>query len=234
MTGCMHSSYPFRLFYSVLKCELNELANGQVERRYGVTNVCKFLTENADGVSMAPLTLLNMDKIMMESWYYLKDAVVDRGLPFDKAFGMNVYDYSGTDPRFNKVFNQAMKNHSTIIIKKILEKYDGFKGLGTLVDVGGGTGATLSSIISKHPTIKGINFDLPHVVEDAPSYNTGVEHVGGDMFASVPTGDAIFLKLGGTETHSSPLSSAPDGGIKMTEILEAGTILLCSRYRVHY
>ncbi|KAL8127672.1 hypothetical protein AgCh_014541 [Apium graveolens] len=87
-----------------------------------------------------------------------------------------------------------MKNHSTVIMKKILEKYDGFKGLRTLVDVGGGTGATLSSIISKYPTIKGINFDLPHVVEDAPSYNTGVEHVGGDMFASVPTGDAIFLK----------------------------------------
>lgn len=54
--------------YSILKCELNELANGEVERRYGSTNVCKFLTKNADGVSMAPLTLLNMDKIMMESW----------------------------------------------------------------------------------------------------------------------------------------------------------------------
>lgn len=95
------------------------------------------------------------------------------GRPFDKAYGMNVYDYSGTDPRFNMIFNRAMKNHSTIIMKKILEKYNGFEGLGTLVDVGGGTGATLSSIISKYPTIKGINFDLPHVVEDAPSYNTG-------------------------------------------------------------
>lgn len=103
----------------------------------------------------------------------MKDAVLDEGRPFDKAFGMNVYEYSSTDSRFSMIFNHAMKNHSTIIMKKILEKYNGFEGLRTLVDVGGGTGATLSSIISKYPTIKGINFDLPHVVEDAPSYNTG-------------------------------------------------------------
>ncbi|WOG90928.1 hypothetical protein DCAR_0310175 [Daucus carota subsp. sativus] len=180
--------------YSVLKCKLNELANGQVERAYGLTKVAKFLTENADGVSMAPLALLNTDKIMMESWYYLKDAVLDDGgLPFSKAFGMNVYEYCGTDLRLNKIFNRAMKDHSAIVVKKILEKYNGFEGLGSLVDVGGGTGATINTIVSKYPTIKGINFDLPHVVEDAPSY-TGVEHVRGDMFASVPKGDAIFLK----------------------------------------
>lgn len=55
-------------------------------------------------------------------------------------------------------------------MKKILQIYDGFEGLNTVVDVGGGTGATLNMIISKHPSIKGINFDLPHVIEDAPSY----------------------------------------------------------------
>ena len=63
-----------------------------------------------------------------------------------------------------------MKDHSTIVVKKILEKYNGFEGLGSLVDVGGGTGATINTIVSKYPTIKGINFDLPHVIEDAPSY----------------------------------------------------------------
>ncbi|KAH1075307.1 hypothetical protein J1N35_027635 [Gossypium stocksii] len=78
-------------------------------------------------------------------------------------------------------------------------------------------------IVSKYPTIKGINFDLLHVIENAPTYPciymilsmlhkyffkklkqidfhverlvVGVEHVGGDMFASVPKGDAIFMKF---------------------------------------
>ncbi|KAK4835147.1 hypothetical protein QYF36_005955 [Acer negundo] len=45
----------------------------------------------------------------------------------------------------------------------------------------------------KDAVLEGINFDLPHVIEDAPSY-PDVEHVGGDMFVSVPKGDAIFMK----------------------------------------
>ncbi|KAL3653728.1 Caffeic acid 3-O-methyltransferase [Castilleja foliolosa] len=124
--------------------------------------------------------------------YHLKDAVLDGGIPFNKAYGMTAFEYHGKDLRFNKVFNQGMSNHSTILMKKILDIYDGFEGLNTVVDVGGGIGATLDMIVSKHPSIKGINFDLPHVINDAPSY-PGIEH-GGDMFVSVPKGDAIFMK----------------------------------------
>nr|XP_017240473.1 PREDICTED: caffeic acid 3-O-methyltransferase-like [Daucus carota subsp. sativus] len=181
--------------YLVLKCKVIELPNGLLVKTYGLMPVCKYFTRNEDGVSLAPLSLLTNDKILMESWYHLKDAVLGGGLPFNKAFGMNIYDYSGTDPRFHMVFNQAMKDHSTIIMNKILQNYTGFEGLTSIVDVGGGTGASLDAIISKYPTIKGINFDLPHVVKDAnSSNNNGVEHVGGDMFISVPKGDAIFLK----------------------------------------
>ena len=100
----------------------------------------------------------------------MKDAVLESGIPFNKAYGMTAFEYHGTDPRFNKVFNRGMSDHSTISVKKILEIYDGFEGLKTLVDVGGGTGATLNMIVSKHPSMKGINFDLPHVIEDAPAY----------------------------------------------------------------
>ncbi|KAG6438348.1 hypothetical protein SASPL_103288 [Salvia splendens] len=164
--------------YAVLECRLETLENGAVGRRYGLAPVCKFLTKNDDGVSMAPLALMNQDKVLMESWYHLKDAVLDGGIPFNKAYGMTAFEYHGTDPRFNKIFNQGMSNHSTITMKKILETYNGFDGVKTVVDVGGGTGATLDMILSKYPSIKGINFDLPHVIEDAPSY----------------PGDAIFMK----------------------------------------
>ncbi|KAL6972188.1 caffeate O-methyltransferase [Sarracenia purpurea var. burkii] len=125
--------------------------------------------------------------------YHLKDAVLDGGNSFNKTYGIAAFEYYGTDPRFNNVFNQGMSNYSTITMTKILETYQGFKDLTTLVDVGGGTGATLNMIVSKYPSIKGINFDLPHVIKDAPSYQ-GVDHVGGDMFTSVPKGDAIFMK----------------------------------------
>uniref|UniRef100_A0AAU7BB25 O-methyltransferase 5 n=1 Tax=Lophophora williamsii TaxID=130138 RepID=A0AAU7BB25_LOPWI len=179
--------------YDVLSYSLHTLPDGRVERLYGLAPVCQFLTNNEDGVTLSALSLMNQDKVLMESWYHLKDAVLDGGIPFNKAYGMTAFEYHGTDPRFNKVFNNGMSNHSTITMKKLLENYKGFEGVSTLVDVGGGTGATLNMIISKHPTIKGINFDLPHVIEDAPTY-PGVEHIGGDMFVSVPKGDAIFMK----------------------------------------
>lgn len=179
--------------YSILSYSLRTLPDGRVERLYGLAPVCQFLTKNDDEVTLGALSLMNQDKVLMESWYHLKDAVLDGGIPFNKAYGMSAFEYHGTDPRFNKVFNSGMSNHSTITMKKILENYKGFEGLSTLVDVGGGIGATLNMIISKHPTLKGINFDLPHVIHDAPSHE-GVEHVGGDMFVSVPKGDAIFMK----------------------------------------
>ncbi|KAL6132272.1 PREDICTED: caffeic acid 3-O-methyltransferase [Fragaria vesca subsp. vesca] len=179
--------------YSILTYSLRTLPDGKVERLYGLGPVCKFLTKNEDGVSIAALCLMNQDKVLVESWYHLKDAVLDGGIPFNKAYGMTAFDYHGTDPRFNKVFNKGMADHSTITMKKILETYKGFEGLKSIVDVGGGTGAVVNMIVAKYPSIKGINFDLPHVIEDAPQY-PGVQHVGGDMFVSVPKGDAIFMK----------------------------------------
>ena len=99
----------------------------------------------------------------------MKDAVLHGGIPFNKAHGMDAFEYHGTDPRLNKVFNEGMRNHSTITTKKILETYKGFTDLKELVDVGGGVGGTINMIVKKHPHIKGINFDLPHVISEAES-----------------------------------------------------------------
>uniref|UniRef100_M1BS72 O-methyltransferase n=1 Tax=Solanum tuberosum TaxID=4113 RepID=M1BS72_SOLTU len=61
-------------------------------------------------------------------------------------------------------------------MKRIVECYKGFQGVKEIIDVGGGLGISLASIISKYPNIKGI------------------EHVGGDMLKSVPQGELIILK----------------------------------------
>ncbi|KAK8598083.1 hypothetical protein V6N13_095474 [Hibiscus sabdariffa] len=118
---------------------------------------------------------------------------MERGVPFDRVHGMHSFEYPGKDPRFNQVFNTAMINYTTLVLKNILHSYNGFEHIGCLVDVAGGLGVTISFITSKYPSIKGITFDLPHVIQHAPAY-PGVEHVGGDMFESVPKGDAIFMK----------------------------------------
>ncbi|KAK7389731.1 hypothetical protein VNO78_25019 [Psophocarpus tetragonolobus] len=77
---------------------------------------------------------------------------------------------------FNQLFMAATTNCATLIMKKIIESYKGFENINKLVDVGGGLGVTLNIITSKYPHIQ------------------GVKHVGGDMFESVPQGDAILMK----------------------------------------
>ncbi|XP_075484043.1 caffeic acid 3-O-methyltransferase 1-like [Primulina tabacum] len=179
--------------YSILYCKEKTMPDGSIERLYSLAPVCKFYTKNDDGVSLGPLLIMNLDKILLETRNHLKDAILEGGNAFKKAHKMSVFKYMATDPRFNKVFNTGMSNNSTIVMKKLVETYDGFKGIETLVDAGGGTGASLHIIISKHPTIRGINFDLPHVILNAPSF-AGVDNIGGDMFLGLPKADAIFMK----------------------------------------
>nr|XP_043636444.1 caffeic acid 3-O-methyltransferase-like [Erigeron canadensis] len=167
--------------------------HGECKMLYGMTAVSNNYVRNPDGTSHASSLLLIYDKVLVDCWYHLKDAVIEGCIPFDKAHGMNAFEYPAKDNRFNEVFNKCMYDNTRIVMKMILEKYKGFEGVKDLVDVGGGLGANLELIVSKYPEIKGINFDLPHVIKDAPPY-PGVEHVGGDMFKSVPKGDVIFMK----------------------------------------
>lgn len=146
--------------------------------------------------------------------------------PFQIAHGGTpAYDYFGKNPRLSTLFDQAMAHQSLLVIRKLLEHPKVFDGVGVIVDVGGGTGATLALIRGRYKHIKGINMDLAHVISEAPSLEgiapvqklwqeyvglcmclvflfsfffpclTGVEHVAGDMFESVPSGDAVLMKV---------------------------------------
>uniref|UniRef100_A0A0C9RLG0 TSA: Wollemia nobilis Ref_Wollemi_Transcript_12408_1558 transcribed RNA sequence n=1 Tax=Wollemia nobilis TaxID=56998 RepID=A0A0C9RLG0_9CONI len=179
--------------HSVLSCAVSTDENGKPERLYGLTPLCKYLVQNQDGMSLAPLVVMNQDKVLMDCWHYLKDAVLEGCEPFTKAHGMNAFEYATRDQRYSGVFNRGMSGHSAMLMEKILDTYQGFKDLQELVDVGGGVGSTLNRIVSRYPHIKGTNFDMPNVVADAPHY-PGVTHVGGNMFESVPSGQAIFMK----------------------------------------
>uniref|UniRef100_A0A0E0RFG7 O-methyltransferase domain-containing protein n=1 Tax=Oryza rufipogon TaxID=4529 RepID=A0A0E0RFG7_ORYRU len=157
---------------------LRLLASYGVVRCATEAPVCKWLAGGSSGgeESMAPLGLLNLDKVFMENWYYLAQDANERS---------------------NTLFNQAMASHSVVITSKLLQFFRGFDdgaGVDVLVDVGGGTGATLRMITARHPHLRGVNYDLPHVIAQAPSAVEGVEHVGGSMFDHVPSGSAILLK----------------------------------------
>ncbi|XP_021621574.1 caffeic acid 3-O-methyltransferase [Manihot esculenta] len=176
--------------YSILTCSTVTDNQGHAQNLYGLAPICKYYTRDKDGVSLVPYVTTFLTRPFIDSWYHLKEAVLEGAAPFEKANGMEIFEFV----RRNKTgFNETMFNNTMMVMRKFLEKYKGFEDLHQLVDVGGGFGANLSLIVSKYPQIQGINFDLPHVVQDALPC-AGVKHVGGDMFVNIPKGEAIFMK----------------------------------------
>ncbi|CAM6019931.1 unnamed protein product [Sphagnum balticum] len=180
----------------VVASELGNLTSSNTyhRRSYALTQVGKHFVRGEDGVSLAPLMLMTEDWVFKKAWDHLSAAILDDSVdPFVRAHGTSQFQLNKEDPRVGKVFHTAMASHSRLYTQAVLGAYQGFQDVNCLVDVGGGLGSSLALITAKYPHIRGINFDLPHVVAAAPPY-PGVEHVGGDMFESVPSGDAIFMK----------------------------------------
>lgn len=126
--------------------------------------------------------------------YYMKEAILEGEVPLIKAYGKDPMESIHNDKRFAPIFFDAMREFNPLVISKILKEYKGFEGLKSIVDVGGGNGSILKAIISRYPSIEGTNFDLPPIIEKQPIY-PGIQHVAGDMFTSIPAGDAIFMKV---------------------------------------
>lgn len=106
----------------------------------------------------------------MRAWALVHEAVLDpTSEPFVKANGEGAYSYYGKKPEMNELMQKAMSGVSVPFMRAILERYEGFKGVKRLVDVGGSAGDCLRMILQKHPHVnEGINFELPEVVAKAP------------------------------------------------------------------
>ncbi|KAK7244071.1 hypothetical protein RIF29_38889 [Crotalaria pallida] len=165
------------------------------ERKYSLTEVGKTLVTDDEGLSYGSYVLQHHQDALMRAWPLVHEAVVDPTKePFERANGEAAYGYYLKQPEMNELMLKAMSGVSVPFMRAMLEGYDGFQGVERLVDVGGSGGDCLRMILQKHPNVReGINFDLPEVVAKAPQI-PGVTHVGGNMFKSIPQGDAIFMK----------------------------------------
>jgi hypothetical protein len=117
-----------------------------------------------------------------------------------EVHGDEVFPYFAANAEAAKIFDRAMTSLSNLAIKAVVDAYD-FSDIETLVDVAGGHGRLLTSILHAHPSIKGVLFDQPHVLEGAKdsdqisAVGKRCELVGGDFFASVPAGaDGYIMK----------------------------------------
>ena len=117
---------------------------------------------------------------------------------FEKAHGKSLFEYLRDNPGMATFFSETMVGFHGREPPAVAEAYD-FSGIGSLVDVGGATGNMLGHVLSRHPGLRGVLYDLPHVVVDAPPLleRFGVQDrvtiESGSFFESVPAGHDAYL-----------------------------------------
>ncbi|CAI9088315.1 OLC1v1022618C1 [Oldenlandia corymbosa var. corymbosa] len=164
---------------------------------YGPTPASSWLVTGSTGLSLAPYMSMHLHPWFLSPWHRLSECVSEGGTPFDNEHGCNIWDFAAKNQKFNKLFNDGMACTGRITMHAILSGFKkdayAFESLESMVNVGGGTGQAIAEIVKVYPNIKGINFDLPHVIATAPEF-AGVSHVGGDMFKEVPSAQAVLMK----------------------------------------
>lgn len=134
------------------------------------------------------------------AWGDLRHSVMTGGSAYEHVHGVAFYAHMAGHPQVGAHFNRWMTRSSEIDNAAVVAGYD-FSPFRTVVDVGGGQGATLAAILRGYPALRGILLDLPPVVEhaaplQAPDLAERCEIVGGDMVEAVPTGgDAYVIKM---------------------------------------
>jgi O-methyltransferase domain/Dimerisation domain len=117
---------------------------------------------------------------------------------FEKTFEMPLFDWLAKHPQEASQFSETMVGIHGTEPGAVASTYD-FSKLETIVDVGGATGNLLTSILARHPAPRGILFDRPHVVRDAPAFiqarglTARIAIESGNFFESVPAGGDAYL-----------------------------------------
>ena len=106
--------------------------------------------------------------------------------------GQSAWQHLQSNPQTQTIFNQAMRDLSASISPAVAASFD-WSRFPVIADIGGGIGSQLSSILDAHPSCRGILFDQPAVVAEAPDGR--IERVGGDFFKDVPVqADAYVMR----------------------------------------
>jgi hypothetical protein len=165
-------------------------------RSFGLTPMAEMLRSDAPQ-SMRSLARMAGGE-QFQAWADLLYSVRTGKTAFDHRFGMPVFDFLAANPEQAQIFDGAMVGIHGRETAAVIAAYD-FAPIKVLADIGGGNGSNLSAILQAKPAMRGILFDLPHVVERARTAieSAGVaarcQLAGGSFFEDVPAGADAYL-----------------------------------------
>jgi orsellinic acid C2-O-methyltransferase len=166
---------------------------------FGLTDMGELLRSD-DPNSMAATTQLFCGEGVWRSWGDLMAGVQSGRPSFERGMGLDPFAEFAQNAEASRNFNRAMSEGTLREAPGIVGSYD-FTQFSTLVDVGGGDGALLASILAATPGLQGTLFDTAAGAAEASDRLSGLgvvdrcQVVEGDFFDTVPAGaDAYIMK----------------------------------------
>jgi hypothetical protein len=158
--------------------------------RFRATPVLEFLRADHPGGWRAWVEFMSGEEVLA-ALGRLDEGLTARGDPFASATGAPFFDWLRDQPARHASFDAAMeaggRMHGLVLARQL-----DWRRTHRVCDVGGGTGALLSSLLATHPELEGVLYELPEVTARAPSVDR-MTIVAGDAFDAVPEGCDTYL-----------------------------------------
>jgi hypothetical protein len=154
------------------------------------TPLSQVLRSDAEGSYRAGARLFHH---VFAAWDGLDHAVRTGQPGFTKVYGQPVFEYVGTHPELGPIFDAGMTCFHGYETTAMLAAYD-FSGINVLADIGGGNGSLITAVLQRYPKMRGLLFDLGHVVGRAQENLKGwgvadrCKVIEGSFFETIPAG----------------------------------------------
>ena len=167
------------------------------DRRFALTPLGAALRSDAPGAGRSSVRTFG-GPAMWASFGEFLHVVRTGETGAERALGQPIFAYFGGRPEEAALFGETMLGYHGAEPPAVAAAYD-FAGVRTLVDVGGGIGTLLATVLEAHPGMRGVLLELPHVTADARARLAAAGLAGrctvveGDFFEAVPPGGDAYV-----------------------------------------
>jgi O-methyltransferase domain/Dimerisation domain len=170
----------------------------EAPRRFRLTPLAEYLQSGSAG-SLRSYAIMTCEQWVWRSFGALLHCVQTGQSGFEHVFGdRSPFEFYKNNPEAARISIEGLTSRSASENGAVVSAYN-FGGGARIIDVGGGEGTLLASILTANPASRGVLFDMPQAAQlarqrlEAAGLESRSEVLGGNFFESVPAGGDLYV-----------------------------------------